>query len=292
MICSKPYMVGTAPFGCGQCLPCRINRRRLWTWRQVMESFCHEQNCFITLTYDDAHLPRTEDGKATLVPDHATLFIKRLRERVRSADERRFRYFLVGEYGDESDRPHYHATLFGLGPLDAPLIQASWSGGFSYTAEFNEKTAQYVCGYVVKKMVAKDHPQLAGRRPEFARMSRRPGIGAAAMAVVAESLGSDAGLDELLRTGDVPHQLKMGRMSIPLGRYLREVLRDEMGVPKEWRERVKTKFRLEKWSEMSSLRDDSKTGAQGYRELLAERDAGKIASIETKAKIFKKRVKL
>lgn len=253
-------------------------------WRQYLESLCHDESCFVTLTYDDKNLP---EG-SSLVPGHAVNFLKRLRDRLYRADGRRLRYFLVGEYGDESQRPHYHLSLFGVGQHLTSFINECWGRGFAYAAEFNETTAQYVAGYVVKKLTSKDDPRLCGRYPEFARMSRKPGLGAGAVAVIAEALGSDNGLDDILSNGDVPYKLNLGRRSIPLGRYLREVLRDEMGVPEEWREKVKTRFRFEKLFEMQELSETSKSGAKGYKDLLRERDAGKIASINARGSLKRK----
>jgi len=90
---------------CGQCIGCRLERSRQWAIRCLHESGLHERNCFITLTYDDEHLP--EGG--TLVKQDWQLFIDRLRKRFRT----KVRYFHCGEYGEQTRRPHYHAILFG-----------------------------------------------------------------------------------------------------------------------------------------------------------------------------------
>ena len=100
-------MVGNMPVACGYCDPCRINRRRLWSHRMILESFGHPASCFLTLTYNDDNLP--QDG--SLKPDDLQLFIKRLRSRL----VYKFRYYAVGEYGDDNGRPHFHGAIFGLG---------------------------------------------------------------------------------------------------------------------------------------------------------------------------------
>ena len=102
------------PVGCGQCLPCRINKRREWTFRLELEASLHEHNSFVTLTYADQFLP--EDGSVN--PRHTQLWLKRLRKVL---DPRKVRFFLCGEYGDQTFRPHYHACLFGVGLDDAHL---------------------------------------------------------------------------------------------------------------------------------------------------------------------------
>ena len=94
------------PFGCGQCIPCRINRKRLWTHRLMLESFSHSDATFVTLTYD----PEKYSGES-LRPEDVTKFLKRLR---RKLEPKKLRYYLVGEYGDKTGRPHYHIALFGF----------------------------------------------------------------------------------------------------------------------------------------------------------------------------------
>lgn len=273
-------MAGAVPFGCGQCLPCRINRRRLWTWRMFYESQLHEDNCFVTLTYRDDALP---DGASLSIRDYR-LWLKRLRKAVYP---RRFRFFIVGEYGDQTQRPHYHACLFGLGEFDGGIIDSSWGNGATATFEFNELTAQYTAGYVVKKLTAKDDPRLRGRYPEFARMSLRPGIGAGAMAVLAAQLHHDSGLNHIAVTGDVPTHLKLGQKTVPIGRYLRQKLREEMGMPDGWNQAAKDAFSAQQQAEVRAVWK-SKGGGQGNSTLtplkvLKDKWEGRIRSVEWRA---------
>lgn len=108
MMCRDPYVSPAGPvYGCGQCMPCRLNKRRVWAHRIMLEAYQYEHNAFVTLTYAPEKLP--ENG--SLVPEHVQSWLKRLRARVAPS---KFRFFLVGEYGDESERPHYHAALFGF----------------------------------------------------------------------------------------------------------------------------------------------------------------------------------
>lgn len=231
MLCTKPFMLGVMPCGCGQCMACRINRRRLWTHRMLLESVKHVGSCFVTLTYNQETLPGV-----SLVPKHTQNWLKRLR---RAIEPVKVRYFLVGEYGDQTARPHYHAALFGLpvelaGGVDGRggVVRDTWKLGHTFVGELTQESAAYIGGYVTKKMTKREDPRLYGRHPEFARMSLQPGIGALAMPEIAVLLsGSEWGIRELREVGDVPSALLHGKASKPLGRYLRRVLRKELGLP-------------------------------------------------------------
>lgn len=279
-------MVGVAPFGCGQCLPCRINRRRIWSWRMYLESLSHNSSSFITLTY----APEFEPPGSSLDPKHVQLWLKRLRF---SLERPGVRFFLCGEYGDVTERPHYHACLFGVGFDDWSTVATSWGKGFVHTAEFNETTAQYVCGYVTKKMTSKDDSRLNGRHPEFARMSNRPGIGALSMATVSDHLHSVFGLDQVAAEGDVPRALKLGRRSIPLGRYLRSVLRKEMGFTDDMVEKIRSRFFSEKALEallrVSSYSSFYEKFPGGHKDALVSENQGLIWSLEGKSRLHNRR---
>ena len=93
------------PLRCGQCMECRLAYSREWAIRITHESQMHGSNCFLTLTYDDEHLPRY----GQLVKRDLQLFFKRLRKYAG-----RFRYVAAGEYGEQNRRPHFHAAIFGL----------------------------------------------------------------------------------------------------------------------------------------------------------------------------------
>lgn len=99
---------------CGKCLECRIQQTRQWSDRCVLESKNSEHNYFVTLTYDDAHLP----PNCSLEPDDLNKFIDRLRKRFKRAGfNGKIRYLASGEYGSTSLRPHFHILLFNC-PLN------------------------------------------------------------------------------------------------------------------------------------------------------------------------------
>jgi len=182
---------------CGSCRGCRLERSRQWAMRCTHEASLYDDNCFITLTYDDDHLP--SDG--SLNKKHFQDFMKRLRSRF---SERRIRFYHSGEYGSQFRRPHYHALLFNFDFADKKLFKISngerlytskvlencWRFGFGSVGAVTFESAAYVARYIMKKVlgdsverdlhylscdeVTGDLTQLV---PEYATMSRRPGIG-------------------------------------------------------------------------------------------------------------------
>lgn len=105
-MCSVPWSHPThGVTKCGQCMECRLAYSREWAIRITHEAQMHDRNCFLTLTYDDDHLP--EHGQ--LVKRDLQLFFKRLRKSLGP-----FRYVAAGEYGEVRRRPHFHAAIFGM----------------------------------------------------------------------------------------------------------------------------------------------------------------------------------
>ena len=182
---------------CGQCIGCRLERSRQWATRCVHEASLYDDNCFITLTYNNDNVP-IDVG---LNYSHFQLFMKRLRKRFPNDT---IRFYMCGEYGENYGRPHYHACLFGFNFPDRVLhsrtgsgffiytsriLESLWSYGFSSVADFSFESAAYVARYVMKKITgqaAKRHyevldemtGEIYNRSPEFCRMSLKPGIGA------------------------------------------------------------------------------------------------------------------
>ena len=179
---------------CGQCLGCRLDRSRDWASRIVHEASMYDDNCFITLTYDEEHLP--SDG--SLNKKHFQDFMKRLRKKF---PERRIRYYHCGEYGEKLDRPHYHACLFNFDFRDkeffnerdgntlfsSEILEKVWGRGFCTIGELTFQSAAYCARYVTKKVTGRESQEHYLRcdeygvafwlEPEYSTMSRRPGIG-------------------------------------------------------------------------------------------------------------------
>lgn len=197
---------------CGRCIGCRLERKRQWAVRLMHESQSWRDRWFLTLTYDDDHLP--ENG--SLVREEVPLFIKRLRKsrevrrrnpetgRMKNYSGPPLKSFYCGEYGAERLRPHYHVILFGHDFSDMLRVDESKSGhpqwmspqldrlwqhrGGAWIGAVTFESCAYVAGYTVKKWTGEaarerytrldpSTGELVEVLPEFGGMSRRPGIG-------------------------------------------------------------------------------------------------------------------
>ena len=180
---------------CGKCKGCRLERSRQWAIRMSHESKLYEHNCFITLTYNNESVPTNYSVDVR----HWQLFMKKLRKSL----PQKIRFFACGEYGDDNYRPHYHAIIFNHDFHDRIFFKHNkqgdpiyisetltnlWSMGNCTTQDVTFKSCGYVARYVTKKIgvyTDSDHyfriSPMDGKpyhvRPEFAVMSRRPGIG-------------------------------------------------------------------------------------------------------------------
>lgn len=288
MLCRNPYLVdGKVPFGCGQCLPCRINRSRLWVHRLLLESHAHTFSTFVTLTYSPENVP--EDG--SLRPLDTQLWLKRLRDAIKP---RRIRFYLVGEYGDKNFRPHYHVMLFGISTDEYELIYKTWGLGNVMLGTVESASCQYIAGYVTKKMTSADDDRLQGRYPEFCRMSNRPGIGCGGDSTIIDQLSdfltTDVGSKECADLQDIPRVLRHGKKIYPLGRYLRRRLREKIAWP-ELGKNSPTYKAYE--AEVSHLFEDAKVFSDFERKcFLVKESYGKIVRLEHKVKFFKKKESL
>lgn len=200
---------------CGQCIGCRIRQREDWTTRIELEArdYPKEEVWFITLTYDDDHVPgmivktgeimrkvqyawkpgeKRPSSVQILLYEDIQKFLKRLRKAYRG----KLRYFVAGEYGEQTARPHYHMILYGWRPTDlknlykihhngyytSKWLEDLWGMGQVQIAQAVPETYRYVAGYVTKKMYeidgkkANEYYELGQTKP-FACMSLKPGLG-------------------------------------------------------------------------------------------------------------------
>lgn len=214
-------LIQTVP--CQHCWACHLNYSAEWATRNMLETLEHDHNYFITLTYDDEHLPILDyteyneeidrgdhyelcpiridnDGtwEGSLYPEHVKTFINSLRKYFNRLGINNIRYFYCGEYGETTQRPHYHMLLYGA-PLDLsqnydyhidknykehwkhPLIAKYWPYGMHDIANIEWSSAAYVSRYCTKKLNTEQQSTQwyaeNGKLKEFIRMSTHPGIG-------------------------------------------------------------------------------------------------------------------
>lgn len=276
---SKEDMLGCTPFPCGICLHCKINRRRVWVFRLLLEQRTQKKSSFVTLTYNDDNLVYTDDYIQNLCKIDLQKFLKRLRKKTSTS----IRYYAVGEYGDESWRPHYHLALFGLDISDYQIIYDAWQIdnkpiGFIQVAELNKDTASYIAGYIIKKLTSKKDSRLMGRNPEFMCSSRGKlgGIGLPYIKGLAERLNKNPYYEPQIIT----EIYKNGKPQ-PLGRYLTTKLAELTHVPKEFFDKKYVDY-------MNTLYNDGIDPEDAYWQKQIEDDK-KMLSTEKKHAIFKKR---
>lgn len=199
---------------CGKCIGCRIEYSRQWANRMMLELEYHDSAYFVTLTYNQGHVPSAlfadeHTGEAheslTLCKRDVQLFFKRLRK---AFPDDKIRFYLAGEYGSNTFRPHYHAIIFGLHLDDLEVFSKSKQGfsyyssqklqrcwslvpkgetysadvhniGFCLVSQVTWETCAYVSRYVTKKLTGPEasYYDYFNLTPPFTLMSRKPGIG-------------------------------------------------------------------------------------------------------------------
>lgn len=179
---------------CGKCIGCRLHYSAQWAQRCMLEAGRHEKNCFITLTYDNKHIPECNpicDDNGLVIassPYHPLKksdfqeFMKRFRQRLVDDYKRehkdwkkeelpRIRFFACGEYGSEENtkRPHYHAIIFGYNfDSDRYIFRKNFRGDTLYRSDLLESLWTYgistvaecsfdTCAYVARYILKKQY---------------------------------------------------------------------------------------------------------------------------------------
>lgn len=178
---------GSTLLPCGKCVECISKRAIDWALRARHEISIHDENCFITLTYDDENLP-----SYLIVKEEFQKFMKKLRKQQKT----KLRYMVSHEYGGKTGRPHHHAIIFGYNPssqrflkeapsgeplFTSPELDKLWTHGFHSIGTANERTAYYIASYSLK---SSKHTVLNPTTGELETVtdsmdaSKRPAIGA------------------------------------------------------------------------------------------------------------------
>lgn len=203
-ITSHPYEKISLP--CAQCFGCRMDRSKQWALRCIHEASLYENNCFITLTFNDENI----NDRGQLVKKDFVLFMKRLRKEFKGLQCVQtkkgpiwpIRFFHCGEYGEKLTRPHHHACLFNFDFPEKEIwptrnkhkvyrssaLEKLWTSGFSTIGEVTFESAAYVARYITKKVNGQhaashyirgdpDTGEAWYLEPEYITMSNRPGLG-------------------------------------------------------------------------------------------------------------------
>jgi hypothetical protein len=133
---------------CGKCGGCRSRKRAEWSWRIGYEMKSASSAFFLTLTYNDEHLP-WGDLLPCLDRDDFTRFMKRLRKKQEKYSKVKLRYYGVGEYGTKTWRPHYHVLVMNLAPAILYYLDEIWPKGHVHVGDANERTIHYITKYHV-----------------------------------------------------------------------------------------------------------------------------------------------
>lgn len=181
---------------CGKCMQCRIERKREWKVRLMLESTYYKENSFVTLTYNDDNI----SNSYSLVRKDLQDFIKRYRY----YEPKKFKYYAVGEYGEETGRPHYHLIM--LGTRNEEALTKAWTKGFTEIGPVNPITIQYVTGYVTKKLYGDMAEQYGGRVPPFVNCSQ--GIGLSYLKQFEEQIRKDMHINILGYDYGLPRYFK------------------------------------------------------------------------------------
>lgn len=297
-------MQGAEPRPCRQCKTCRINRKRVWTNRIVMEAKEYGlASCMLTLTYDMLHLPDFDGTPLNTVEWSDKRRQGGLCRRDLVLFKKLFRWYLyptkirtfeVGEYGGRDMRPHYHMLVFGVG--NTPDIHAAatlaWHRGsvdMGYSS-VTEDAAQYCAGYVLKGGSEGDE-RLVGLPPPFTTMSQ--GVGRSALPGLIEALEAPHVWEKWAADGDVPTTIKRNGKSYPLGQYLTDKLRRHFGLEKEDlqntpRRQEQRKQMLAVWQSIAATAGNKKS----LRSELVEQNKGKRALVVARSKFFARKEKL
>lgn len=182
MACDTPFHVNNprypiysndrqVPVPCGKCPACLSRRTSVWTFRLKQQAKNANSSYFITLTYDTRFVPITKRGFLTLEKRDVQLYFKRLRK-LHGPDHTPIKYYLAGEYGSKTFRPHYHIILFNA---DIELIHKAWDKGEVHIGELTEASAAYTAKYINKGKIIPMHKN-DDRLPEFSLMSKKLGL--------------------------------------------------------------------------------------------------------------------
>lgn len=314
MLCKKMVTTKGIVHPCGQCLFCRINRKREWISRLLLEAACHESNQFWTLTYESSCLPDSDpceshrpiSDKTTGAVLHELSAVARQKGTLFKPDLARFfkryrklcgpvRYYAVGEYGEKRGRPHYHVLAFGVG-IDRETLASVWKYGDVHIGDVERASINYCVEYALKynKNVALIDLR---RQPEFAVMSTVPAIGAYAIDEFRKVIHRSEPLPD--GTMLIPDEFQVLGRTYAVPRFIRNQLEDEgyvtstKALKRGWRDKEvlysllqRSKVARAEFEKFSILwSDDPVSESEALRSVNNQR----VLNAETRQQIFGRR---
>lgn len=154
-------------------------------------------------------------------------------------DHGNYRYYAIGEYGEESGRAHYHMAVFPQHPAQVDAIRRYWKKGFTQAAEMEHERARYLANYTTKKLTKHTDDRLSpGQEPEFRTSSRNPPLGAVFAKNIIRHWRQPREASILQQRGDIERTFRFENRIYPLGSWVLNHARKELGIPLLHRDRI------------------------------------------------------
>lgn len=235
---------------CGKCPACRQRRASQWSFRLQQELKVSISSLFLTLTYEPAYAPVSDNGFLTLSKRHVQSFFKRLRnenctcaysayrkgtlkrKKAKSVFSKikvgnqtpkctcpKIRYYAVGEYGTNTGRPHYHIILFNA---QLSACAKAWHLGQIHQGTVTRNSIGYTLKYISKDAIHPDrYNTFDDRIPQFSLMSK--GLG-----------------KSYLKS----RQIQFHRADLYKRLYVRHTEGFKVSIPRYYKERIYTEIEL------------------------------------------------
>lgn len=183
--CFHPRVFGSKLFPCGKCPACLAVRKEELAQRLYIEALTSRAAYFVTLTYDDENLPFAERDFNCFDKAGIQHFLRSLRDFFRPKGLS-LRYFVTCEYGDRTNRSHYHLLLYLSDFLSLQqiyiVLKEKWGKGNVYVSSVGVGCAKYCAKYCLKDDGTDELDRHDPNKP-WRLFSRRPGLGCTPAAI-------------------------------------------------------------------------------------------------------------
>lgn len=238
-----------------------------------MEELTHYESTgvrtyFLSLTYDEDNVPRTPDNEKTL---NKKKFLQWLKDTQKALGN--FRYYAIGEYGDDTFRPHYHLALFPETDGQAYAVLNRWADKYGTIRQCDPltlKRARYLANYTAKKLSKPNDARLKKHQePEFRTSSRNPPLGAAFAEKLITHYSNPKAARLIKERGDIDRTFRVEGQIYPIGDWVLTKVRQELGIPVLHRDRIKANPNYLDYHETFEADVDPELGQRMERQLEA-----------------------